>query len=99
MLGLILLLSNRKAPFLIASPNSAKTGTLPTRTQRIGVTSYTRLKEKEHQARDLTLFSSPKALRVKEKGMERAKENLAKAKVYGKAMAARRNNLKVWDGR
>jgi hypothetical protein len=95
-----LLLSNRKAPFLIAPPpNFAKTGTLPTRTQRIGATNCTRLKGKELQAKDRTPFFSPKALRAKEKGMERAKESLAKAKVYGKVRAARGNNLKVWDGR
>jgi hypothetical protein len=95
-----LLISNRKAPFLMIAPHSsAKTGTLPTRTLRIGVTNCTPLiKEKEHQARVLTLFFSPKALRAKEKGMERAKANLAKAKVYGKAKAARANNLRVWDG-
>jgi hypothetical protein len=60
-----LLLSNRKAPFLIAPHSFAKTGTLPTRTLRIGVTNCTPLKEKERRARDLTLFFSPKALRVK----------------------------------
>jgi hypothetical protein len=59
-----LLLSNRKGPFLIAPPNCAKTGTLPTRTQRIDVTNDTRLKEKERQARDLTPFSSPKSAAI-----------------------------------
>jgi hypothetical protein len=93
-----LLLSNRKAPFLIAPLNFAKTGILPTLTQRTGATNCTHLKEKGLQAKDRTSFFSPKAPRAKEKGMERAKENLAKAKVYGKARAARGNNLKVWDG-
>jgi hypothetical protein len=75
-----LLLSNRRAPFLTAPHSSAKTGTSPTRTLRIGATNCTPLKEKERLARDLTLFFSLKALRVKEKGMERAKANQAKAK-------------------
>jgi hypothetical protein len=92
-------LLHRKAPFLIAPPNFARTGILPTRTQRRDATNCTRLKEKEHQAKDRAPFFSPKALRTKEKGMERSKESLAKAKVYGKVRVARGSNLKAWEGR
>ena len=83
---------NRKAPFLIAPRSFAKTGKSLTRTLRIDVTNCTPLKGKVRQERDLILFFSLKALKAKEKVMERAKANPAKAK------AARANNLREWDG-
>jgi hypothetical protein len=88
------LLSSRRAPFLIAPRNSAKTGRLIILTPLIGATNCTQLKGKDRQERDLILFFSPKALKAKEKDMEKAKANRPKAKESG-AKAARANKLKV----
>jgi hypothetical protein len=90
------LLSNRRAPFPIAPRNSVRTGRLITLTLPIDATNCTHLKGKDRQERDLILFSSPKALKAKEKVTERAKANLPKAKESG-AKAARENKLKVGD--
>jgi hypothetical protein len=90
------LLSNRRAPFLIAPRNFAKTGRLITHTLRIDVTNCTPLKGKDRQERDLALFFSLKALKAKKKVTERAKANQVKVKV-SEARAAKRNNLRVRD--
>jgi endonuclease/exonuclease/phosphatase family metal-dependent hydrolase len=88
------LLFNRRAPFRIAPRSFAKIGKSLTRTLRIDVTSCIPLKGKERQERDLPLFFSLKAPKAKEKAMERAKANRAKAKVC-ETRVAKGNNLRV----
>ncbi len=88
--------SNRRAPFLVAPCNFAKTGRLITRTLLIDVTNCTPLKGKDRQERDHILFFSPKALKAKEKVTERAKANQAKVK-ESEARAAKENKLRVGD--
>jgi hypothetical protein len=56
----------------------------------------TKEKRGMHQAtKDRTPFFSPKAQKAKERGMEKAKESQAKAKVFGRAKPAKENNLKA----
>ncbi len=86
---------NKRTPFLLALHNSARTETSHTRTQLRDVTSCSHQREKGHQAKERTPFFSPKDQKAKKRGMEKAKESQAKAKVFGRAKQANESNLKA----
>ncbi len=84
-----LLLFNRRAPFLIAPPNFARTETSPTRTPRRDAINCT------HQRFAFPSLHQRLQGQRQRKVMERVKESQAKAKVFGRARPAKGNNLRA----
>jgi hypothetical protein len=79
--------NNHPAASLLALHNTARTRTFRTHTPLRGATNCTHQKEKERHPKVGALFFSPKALKARARGKEKARVNRAMAKAIAREKA------------